>query len=1307
MKINQFLTLGAALVFGLANAQTPQVQGIPHEKGRVAAKKANAIEYVDWVDWDQIQHWAGDPDGKNKTALVIDFQDGLSDCAYVWGYRWNGTATGEDLVRAVASQSSCLIAMIQYTGTMGSTLNGLGLSPQRSEADFLSYDFDRAAIAGEVSFGYFTPNTTMGQEVAPGYEAEQMCKDAIENARESGIIEHPLNAFVYGYPAYDYDYWQLDENFREDALYRWKAGWYDGYWSYWHGPNDYDYLSYSGLGMSSTQLVDGYVQVWKYTPINGGGFGETGGELAQNLEYEMLDYEESMGEAPVTVQPVDQSKVNFWVGEGEKSATVVFQFNDGKGPENIVYGYKWSGGWDDSLTKVVNNIIDADPRLDGSFNGTASNISFDSDHNGVFTDAKDHTALAGQWNCYVKRTVDASFNRVNPSRWLNPDAVLIVSCQQPDESTVSLPYQLFRPALDSDQLITIPDSISYALDDNGLNIPIFIQVPEDAKMNSGFTCSTKPSIVTAVQILNFMGKVSAWKNFSPTVGDFIVRGSYTPAGQTKAVYAYSNACKADIKAPLRPVTSISFEQPEVESALKHAVDNKLIITPADATYTKVTLASSDRTVATVSGLAATTTAKAGSSVITATYDYDNSVTASYTIDNDLRNPVVDVTFEGVEDDVITLTPKEMLGLFPVVSPENADIKEMNITLSDNGTAKDNYIATTYKVQLWDKGGNRTSPFELSGHRVGQCRLIVHSMDGCGFSKEFTVNIVEPERTPAIDYTTGTIMLNEEWYGHTNGGLNWYSPDYEITYQAYERENPGMSFGATSQYGIIYDGKLIVMSKQDVDGGDPLPGGGRIVIADAATLKRLGSINDIKFGDETKSQDGRAVVGAGTGRVYAGTNNGVYIIDTNSFEIIGKVGGKSLEGDQNDRPNSDPSSSLYQGQIGDMVLAGHHVFVTRQDNGVYIVDIDTDQVVKIIEDKEVQGITQSADGRVWYTTLSPDKKQSLFVALDINTLEEDARIEVPAEFGAVTCGWGAWRTTQFTGAHSVNALFFCPGSSITNGGGGVIYRYDIDDNKFTRIAQVSGLPAHTEGVSQGAYGTIRYDDRTGEIIAGTTEFKASGHYRYNWTHFIDAQTGEFLRTVELRPYYWFQAHAIFPDAFDPEVEDIDDITLNIDDDPLEISVNATDRDNNDANIRYSLIHANGALGCESDAKSPVVDVAIDGNKLTVTPQSAGRHTIALAVESNGKVVNHAINVEVLDKTSGLDLDPDSGRRIFVGDNAIHIQGYAGVNFQIVNIAGQVVDEFCAADSLFLHPADIAPGVYLLVSDNGISKKIIIK
>ena len=38
--------------------------------------------------------------------------------------------------------------------------------------------------------------------------------------------------------------------------------------------------------------------------------------------------------------------------------------------------------------------------------------------------------------------------------------------------------------------------------------------------------------------------------------------------------------------------------------------------------------------------------------------------------------------------------------------------------------------------------------------------------------------------------------------------------------------------ATSQYAAIWADKLIAISKQAVDAGDPLPGGGRVVVADA-------------------------------------------------------------------------------------------------------------------------------------------------------------------------------------------------------------------------------------------------------------------------------------------------------------------------------------------------------------------------------------------------------------------------------------------------------------------------------------------
>ncbi len=1183
---------------------------------------------------------------------------------------------------------------------MGSTLNGIGVSMNREELDYLHYDFDRAAIGGEVSFGYFEPNTSMGQETAPGYEAVQMCADAIGRARTSGIIDHPLNAFFYGYPAYDYDYWQLEEGYQDSYEYRWRAGWYDGYWSYWHGPNDYDYMSYSGLGMSSTVLTDGCVQAWKYIVFNGGGgYGDSGGELAEDLDYSMADWGEEMHEPQEAVQPIDQANVDFWVGTGEKAATVVFQFNDGKGAENLVYGYRWTGGWDDNLETVISTIAKADPRMTYAKTGSSVSVTYDCDHDGKLGTV-DHTSVDDTWNCYVKRVIDEGYHKVPAGRWLNPNAVFIFSHQAADETAVSLPYQLFRPALDSDRLITVPSVIDYALADKALELPLFIQVPEGGKLSTAFNWTKDTemnSVISTATVTNLMGRITAYKNFAEKTGTVQIRGSYTAPGSTKADYVYSNDAVIALKNPVRPVSSIRFNESDMTARLNHAVDNELMIEPADATYTKVNLKSSNTRVATTSTAGVVNATKtAGEAIITATYDFNPEITASYNLMTELKNPIVDITFECADEDgVITLNPKQMAGLFPVFTPDDPDIADVNVILSDNGTNKDSYIATMYKVNLWDENNVRTTPYELSGHRNGECRLTVTAADGSNFEKTFTVRVVDPDREMPVDYTAGTIMLNEEWFGHTNGGLNWFSPDYEVVYQAYERENPGMSFGCTSQYGIIYDGKLIVSSKQAIDGGDPLPGGGRLVVADAATLKRLGSIDDIKIDGETKSSDGRALCGAGPGRIYFGTSNGIYIVDTDNCEVLGKI---AVMGESSD--------NLYSGQIGDMVLAGHHAFAIKQSTGVIIIDIDSDEVVKEIEDKNVQGITQGADGRVWYATTVDG--HSVFVALDHESLEESERVDVPAEYGVVTCGWGAWRSTQFTGAHSVNSLFFSGGSSIANGGDGEYCRYDIDERTFRPVATVSGLPAHTAGLKQSAYGTIRYDDRTGEIIAGTTEYKASGHYRYNWTHFIDAETGEFKKSVELRPYYWFQSMPIFPDAFDPEVEDIEDVNIDLSKNagPVELEIKATDRDNNDANIRYHLLSEPAALA-DGESQAAAVEVALDGNRLTLTPRAIGSHKFGFAVESNGRVVSRAVNVSVSDSSTGIEATAGARCSIAVSGRTLTISGCGASGCRIVDITGSVVDEFSVGSDCFTRRLALAPGVYVVVCDNGMSKKIILK
>ncbi len=51
-------------------------------------------------DFDSIQAWAGL--GSNRSALVLQWNDGNSPVSLAWGYRWDGAPTGYDLLTSVA-----------------------------------------------------------------------------------------------------------------------------------------------------------------------------------------------------------------------------------------------------------------------------------------------------------------------------------------------------------------------------------------------------------------------------------------------------------------------------------------------------------------------------------------------------------------------------------------------------------------------------------------------------------------------------------------------------------------------------------------------------------------------------------------------------------------------------------------------------------------------------------------------------------------------------------------------------------------------------------------------------------------------------------------------------------------------------------------------------------------------------------------------------------------------------------------------------------------------------------------------------
>lgn len=227
------------------------------------------------IDFEKITHWTGT--GPNRGALVVQFDEGSDPHAYVWGYRWEDgvTPTGEDMFKAVCANSKELVLLTQYTGSYGATVCGIGYGNADRMLDYIYFDLNKAKDYEFISFDYYSVNSMFGQAEAPGDNTPAICQSAIDAARDTHVIQHPIDARAYGYPAYDYDCWMIDGKVADKC--QWASAWYEGYWSYWLASDSEDGWMYSGVGFTGRQLKDGAIDAWSFTRFDEpqiGGFGE-------------------------------------------------------------------------------------------------------------------------------------------------------------------------------------------------------------------------------------------------------------------------------------------------------------------------------------------------------------------------------------------------------------------------------------------------------------------------------------------------------------------------------------------------------------------------------------------------------------------------------------------------------------------------------------------------------------------------------------------------------------------------------------------------------------------------------------------------------------------------------------------------------------------------------------------------------------------------------------------------------------------------------------------------------------------------
>jgi uncharacterized repeat protein (TIGR02543 family) len=581
-------------------------------------------------------------------------------------------------------------------------------------------------------------------------------------------------------------------------------------------------------------------------------------------------------------------------------------------------------------------------------------------------------------------------------------------------------------------------------------------------------------------------------------------------------------------------------------------------------------------------------------------------------------PITAMAQESVTD--VALSLYNYSGNYPLVKginyvldatvvPANATTKTLTWTVSNPDV-----LAITEASNITTSA---TATRTVKALAAGTATVTITATDG-GYTADLTFTVVDE-----ANYTDGIFVVNEDYFPAVSS-INFLYPDGHWDNNVAKGVNNQTVCGVTSQFGTIYGGKFFVTSKQAGTGS-------RLAMLDATTFQLAGPpitmFDGVTGDDYYNSLDGRAFVGVDEHKGYVGSNNGIFVYNTDE----GTINTTAIAG-------TTSTSNNYTDQIGTMLRVGNRVFAIHQSEGVLVINAETDVIETIVTvpntitatDPGFGSIVQSKDGYLWMSVASKVKdswggtdSEDYLVRLDPWTLETSV-IALPADW-SIPNSWYTWTADGFCASAKENKLYWKADAgwfSSTK-----IYTYDIDNGTFGTVIDFTAIPGNYSLYSAG----FRIDPATDIIYAVTAN---NGGYPFNIVK-INPATGEVMNAYEFRPrnYYWFPALPVFPDNAAPEFVNGQDLPAALEfnaaveavTDTIAFGGKVSDADNLDAAIVVTT----------SGYDISLFDVRIWRDSLFVTPKvrlvegdNDASTTLSLKFNSNGRLLTHDISLTLL-------------------------------------------------------------------------------
>ncbi|NII26315.1 DUF5074 domain-containing protein [Pseudoflavitalea sp. X16] len=354
-------------------------------------------------------------------------------------------------------------------------------------------------------------------------------------------------------------------------------------------------------------------------------------------------------------------------------------------------------------------------------------------------------------------------------------------------------------------------------------------------------------------------------------------------------------------------------------------------------------------------------------------------------------------------------------------------------------------------------------------------IFMASLAACNKDNDFQQPLTQStsQKTQVLGkYENGIILVNEGWFGHDNGNVNFYRYGQDtIEQMVYHLENPGKELGVTTQYGAVFNGKLYLVSKQ-----------GPFVVTDSKSLVETGRIASLPA-------NGRAFLGLDSTNGLISTANGIYPLNLSTLTVGAKITG-------------------INGETGCLYKEGNYIFVLNQSAGLIVLNQSNYSIVKTIAGMN-QGLSKTPDGSLWVAG------GTSLVKVNTTTLDTN-KVTLPFTLGNP---WFAWNVGTVTTSSTENAVFIAKTMS-WGAGGNQLYKY-IAGNPASLSAPFATIPTGKEfyGAAVGYYAAAN------ELVVTAVQSGYGQNYSYNSLYFYDAANATLKKTVNYT-YYYFPALMIF-------------------------------------------------------------------------------------------------------------------------------------------------------------------------------------